>query len=90
MFVGNNIIILLLMLLPAGQGRQLQYLSSFNYGDMSFSSDEAIIEDYVTLNSDPKARHISDVNTMFYYSTLSYGLLMVTNRSFSTIFSQYY
>ena len=47
----------LLMLLHAGQGREVQYLSSFNFGDLSFSSDEAIIEDYVTLANAPQVRH---------------------------------
>ena len=60
MVTGGNIctILLLLLLLHAGQGRELQYLSSFNFGDLSFSSDEAIIKDYVTLANAPQVRHV--------------------------------
>ena len=60
MAIGGNIctILLLLLMLHAGEGRELQYLSSFNFGDLSFSSDEAIIEDYVTLANAPQARHL--------------------------------
>ena len=50
--------ILFLLKLQAGEGRELQFLSSFNFGDMSFSSDEAIIKDYVTLANAPQARHL--------------------------------
>ena len=60
MATGGNIctILLLLLMLHAGEGRELQYLSSFNFGDLSFSSSEAIIEDYVTLANAPQARHV--------------------------------
>ena len=54
----SNILLLMLLHLHAGEGRELQHLSSFNFGDMSFSSDEAVIEDYVTLASAPQARHL--------------------------------